>query len=86
MSPSEYWTIASAVDACINLRYPAAGETSGVSIGMMSVGKPVIMTDSEENSGYPPGTCIKISPGLPEEAELESILDGYSDDRRYCTK
>ena len=34
-----------AVDACINLRYPAAGETSGIAIRLMGIGKPVLVTD-----------------------------------------
>ena len=77
MSPAQYWTVAGAVDVCINLRYPAAGETSGVSIGMMSAGIPVIMTDSEENAAYPPGACVKIGAGVREEAELEAILEWF---------
>src|SRR5207249_2649736 len=28
----EFWRAAAAVDACISLRYPAAGETSGITI------------------------------------------------------
>lgn len=74
MNPVDYWTAARAVDACINLRCPAAGETSGVAIGMMGASTPVVMTDSEENSRYPAGTCIKISAGVSEEAEIEAIL------------
>jgi hypothetical protein len=35
------------VDACINLRYPAAGETSGIAIRLMGIGKPVLLTDGE---------------------------------------
>jgi hypothetical protein len=74
LKPRDYWVAANAVDACVNLRYPAAGETSGVSVGMMGCGIPVIMSDSEENSRYPSGTCVKIAPGLAEEAEMESVL------------
>jgi glycosyltransferase involved in cell wall biosynthesis len=74
MSATDYWVAAGAADVCLNLRYPAAGETSGVSIGMMSAGTPVLMTDSEENSHYPAGVCLKIGSGLSEEAELDAIL------------
>jgi hypothetical protein len=41
---------------------------------MMSAGTPVLMTDSEENSRYPAGVCLKIGSGLSEEAELDAIL------------
>ena len=42
----EFWLAASAVDACINLRDPAAGETSGIAIRLMGIGKPVLLTDA----------------------------------------
>jgi hypothetical protein len=83
MDAETYWRTALAMDACINLRYPAVGETSGVSVGMMGAGRPVIMTDSLENSRYPDGTCIKISAGLSEEAELEAILRWAAGHRPY---
>jgi glycosyltransferase involved in cell wall biosynthesis len=83
MSPQAYWTAALAMDACINLRYPAAGETSGVTVGMMGAGKPVIMTDSIENSRYPADTCIKISAGASEEAELDAIIRWGAQTRPY---
>jgi len=63
-----FWTAASAVDACINLRYPAAGETSGVAIRLMGIGKPVLLTDAPETSRFPDGACIRIPAG-PGECE-----------------
>ena len=81
MSPGMYWTAARAIDVCINLRHPPAGETSGVSIGMMGAGTPVIMTDSLENSSYPEATCIRISAGVKEEAELEAVVRWATDHR-----
>ena len=58
-----FWTAAAAVDACINLRYPAAGETSGIAIRLMGIGKPVMVTDAEECSRFPEDACIRIPPG-----------------------
>jgi glycosyltransferase involved in cell wall biosynthesis len=58
-----------AVDACLNLRYPAAGETSGIAIRAMGAGKPVIVSETEETSGLPEGTCIRVDPG-PAETEM----------------
>lgn len=68
----EFWLAASAVDACVNLRYPATGETSGISIRLMGIGKPVLMTDSEGCSSFPEDACVRIPPGL---AERESLLE-----------
>jgi len=64
---------AAAIDACINLRYPSAGETSGIAVHMMGAGKPVLLTDAEEND-YPAGSCIRIAPGLSEEEELAAEM------------
>ena len=44
---------ASAVDVCVNLRYPSAGESSGIAIGLMGIGKPTMLTRSEETAKYP---------------------------------
>ncbi len=67
----EFWLAASSVDACISLRYPATGETSGITVRLMGIGKPVLLTDSEEYSRVPEGACIRIASGA---AERESLL------------
>jgi len=68
---SEFWLAASAVDACINLRYPSADETSGIAIRMMGLEKPVLLTDAEETAGFPEDACVRIP---PPPAERESLL------------
>ncbi len=40
----EFWRAASACDAGISLRYPAAGETSGISVRLMGIARPVMVT------------------------------------------
>ena len=72
LAEREFRLAASAVDACINLRYPAAGESSGIAIRLMGLGKPVLMTDSLECSRLPEGSCMRIVAGA---AELESLLE-----------
>jgi len=66
----DFWRAASAVDACINLRDPAAGETSGIAIRLMGLDKPVLLTDSEENSCFPEDACIRIASGVAERESL----------------
>jgi hypothetical protein len=65
-----FWRAAAAVDACINLRYPPAGETSGIATFMMGIGKPVLVTAGEETSRYPETACLRVEPGLEEQAGL----------------
>lgn len=68
----EFWRTAQAVDACINLRYPAAGETSGIAIRLMGIGKPVLLTEGEECARFPEDACLRIAPGA---AERDSLRD-----------
>ena len=66
----EFWLAAGALDACINLRNPAAGETSGIAIRLMGMGKPVMMTESLECSRFPEGACVRIAAGAAERDSL----------------
>jgi glycosyltransferase involved in cell wall biosynthesis len=69
----DFWRYAAAADACINLRYPAAGETSGISIRLMGAGKPVLVTSGLETSRFPELACLQVDAGLAEE----DLLAGY---------
>ena len=51
------------MDACINLRYPLGGETSGIAIRLMGIGKPVLVTDGEEYARFPEDACLRIAGG-----------------------
>jgi len=76
----EFWMQGAAADACVNLRHPSAGETSGIGIKMMGLGKPVIYTESEEVSRFPDGSCIRIAHGVAEVEELAehmTLLAGH---------
>jgi glycosyltransferase involved in cell wall biosynthesis len=78
----QFWRLAAAADACINLRYPAAGETSGIGIRLMGIGKPVIMTAGAEVSAFPEDTCLRVDPGaaeVPMLAEYMTWLAGRPD-------
>jgi glycosyltransferase involved in cell wall biosynthesis len=70
----DFWLHAHACDACINLRYPAAGETSGIATRMMGIGKPVLLTASEETSSFPEGTCLRVDAGTAEEEMLMASM------------
>jgi len=57
---------------CINLRFPSAGETSGIAIRMMGIrepggneagiGKTVVFSAGEEVSRYPENACLRVDP------------------------
>ena len=70
LAAHDFWLAARAVDACINLRYPSAGETSGIGIRLMGIGKPILLTDSAENARFPEDACMRIPAGLAERDAL----------------
>jgi hypothetical protein len=70
----DFWLAASAVDACINLRYPMAGETSGIAIRLMGLGKPVMLTAGKETSRFPESACVRVDAGQAEEEMLAEYL------------
>lgn len=71
----DFWLHAAAVDVCINLRYPSAGETSGIGIRLMGLGKPVIVTAGPEVSGFPRNTIVPVDAGLAEEEMLLCAME-----------
>ena len=73
LEEKDWWTAAHAVDICINLRYPSAGETSGIAIRMLGIGKPVLVSDGVESDGLPPA-CPRILSGPAEETHLSAVL------------
>lgn len=75
LSERDFHLASAAVDCCVNLRYPAAGETSGIAIRLMGAGKPVFVTESAETADLPPAACFRIPPGAAEEqALLEAMV------------
>lgn len=66
----EFWDVAGAVDCCLNLRHPGAGETSGIGIRLMGLGKPVFFTEGDEIGFVPHNACFRVSAGVEEAAEL----------------
>ncbi len=70
LSDADLKLAVAAVDCGLNLRYPAAGETSGIAIQLMGIGKPVIGTDNAENAGFPETAMLRVRPGVAESAEL----------------
>jgi hypothetical protein len=69
------------VDACINLRAPAAGETSGIAIRLMGIAKPVLLSETRESAGFPAGIFLPVPPGVAESAALFDYMVILSQDR-----
>ena len=74
LTEDEFWLHAHAVDACINLRYPTAGETSGIAIRLMGAGKPVIVSAGPEASQFPDEACLRVDTGVCEREMLAAYM------------
>lgn len=70
----QFWRYASAADGGINLRYPPAGETSGIAIRLMGIGKPVLVSNGLEVSRLPESACVRVDTGPSEEAMLRAAM------------
>lgn len=70
LSNADFLLAAHAVDCCVNLRYPPAGETSGIAIRLMGIGKPLIVTEGQETADLPATACFRVQPGVAESHEL----------------
>lgn len=77
-SEAEFWKRARSIDVCVNLRSPSVGETSGITVRMMGIGKPVIVTTDGEGCDYPEGTCATVDSGLPEREMLSATMSWLS--------
>jgi glycosyltransferase involved in cell wall biosynthesis len=78
----EFWRHAAAVDVCLNLRYPAAGETSGIGVRMMGIGKPVVFTAGDELARIPENAALRVDMGALEEEMLAGYLVWLAQDRQ----
>ncbi len=67
--------LTAAVDIGVNLRWPAAGETSGIAMRLLAAGKPVIVTESEEWAAFPEAGLVRIDHGPAEAEMLTAQLD-----------
>lgn len=74
LGDGDFRLAAAATDVCINLRDPSAGETSGIAIQLMGMGRPVMVSEGAEVEGFPPGACPRIPRGVLEEETLRAVM------------
>ena len=82
----DFWRFAQATDVCVNLRYPAAGESSGIAVRVMGIGKPVVFTSGEEIARIPENACLRVDTGAAEEEMLARTILWLDADRTAATE
>ena len=63
-----------AVDLCLNLRYPTAGETSASLLRVLASGQPAVVSDFGPMQDLPEDVSAKVAPGEDEVEDLASVL------------
>lgn len=75
-----------ASDICVNLRYPTAGETSASVLRLMSMGKPVIVSNVGWFSELPDNCCAKVDVDNYEEKVLLEYLRALASNEKLREK
>ncbi len=70
VSEGELWSLMAACAACVNLREPTMGETSGTAIRALSLGKPLVVSDVGWFAELPDEVALKVP---VDEHETEAI-------------
>jgi glycosyltransferase involved in cell wall biosynthesis len=69
------WELMAGVDVCVSLRYPTMGETSGIAIRSLSLGKPLVVSDVGWFSELPDGAALKVPVDDGEVETLSAALE-----------
>lgn len=73
-SETGFRALLSAADICVNLKYPGAGESSGIAVRAMALGVPLVVSESDGGDGCPPGTQVPIRTG---PAEVTTLVETF---------
>jgi glycosyltransferase involved in cell wall biosynthesis len=68
------WELMAACDVHVSLRSPTMGETSGTAIRAMTLGKPLVVSDTGWFAELPAGVALEVPVGETEVADLEAAL------------
>jgi len=74
LNDADFLLHAAATDVCVNLRWPSAGETSGIAVRLMGMDKCVIVTSGGETGDIPEQAIIRVDSGPAEEEMLTAFM------------
>lgn len=66
------WSLLSACEVCVNLRSPTMGETSGIVVRALALGRPLVVSDIGWFAELPDEAAVKVPVG---EGEIPAIAD-----------
>jgi glycosyltransferase involved in cell wall biosynthesis len=82
---SRLWALMAASDVCVNLRCPTMGETSGVAIRALALGRPLVVSDVGWFAELPDDVVAKVPVDEWEVELLATLLKRLAGDERLRT-
>jgi glycosyltransferase involved in cell wall biosynthesis len=79
---SDLWRLLRDCDVSVSLRWPSMGETSGMALRTLSLGKPLVVSDAGWFSELPDSVAAKVPVDEFEVATLAATLDVLAADDR----
>jgi glycosyltransferase involved in cell wall biosynthesis len=76
----DLWRLLSDCDVSVSLRWPTMGETSGMAIRALSLGKPLVVSDAGWFSELPDAVAAKVPVDEFEVATLAATLELLAED------
>ncbi|HYG62664.1 MAG TPA: glycosyltransferase, partial [Thermoanaerobaculia bacterium] len=71
---SDFEAAIAAVDLCLNLRYPTAGETSASLLRVLAAGRPAVVSDFAQFADLPSEVAVRVPLGDGEPEALAALL------------
>jgi glycosyltransferase involved in cell wall biosynthesis len=76
VSMEDFYRYIAVTDLCVNLRLPRTGGTSATLLRLLSVGRPVIISNQAQFADIPDDVCLKAEVGdCAEDSVLAHMLD-----------
>jgi glycosyltransferase involved in cell wall biosynthesis len=76
------WPLLARLDVCVSLRSPTMGETSGIALRALALGRPLVVSDIGWFAELPGEVAAKVPVGDGEVEALTAVLDGLAGDER----
>ena len=77
---SRLWAFLSACEICVNLRDPTMGETSGIVVRALSLGRPLVVSDVGWFAELPDDAALKVPVGGEEVPAIADALERLARD------